>query len=566
METLESSRVCRLCGKQSGISINIFDKNENHVKKINAVLPIMVHEMDLLPKHMCHRCSYKLEEFHKFYVDCLKTDAHLKSQLSWMRTEAPKERVGIPMVHIENFKIKIEPLDYDAYDINTIDDNVNYINSMNSVTYQSNDLPYATYARCRCCCDKMDQSNQTVPTNYETTKSSRCNRLDDVEASDGGLVNESQAVKKNLIKNKTCQGRSSLPTPNKKNNKDTGNNRSTSSFDYVNDGRTAFNVNKEVSKTTIVRNLRPRKNSVDYAETKKKTSVKSLLKSEKLKAPSQQSIFDTTWIKTEKMDDFEGRTLRPRKETIYYWGGTRKYTKSTDKNQRTQNDVDRTNKEKVRNIASKLQLPSRKVRKVAEDRIKVTIKEEQISDLDDTVIDKPTSFLTMTKDCKALNSSGKANKIDALPTDFLNVQNDRVNCSIFNNTQQDIKFSINDLSFPKYVATGKLKPGKVNPNQNTESYLPKCLRSHDLNLRNGKIRKVGSTRESAKKLRKTLRNMTDTGESIDRDAMKTITDIVSTQKISTLIKLNDSNIKHYCEECNMRFLNKELLKLHACYR
>jgi len=42
METLESSRMCRLCGQNSGISINIFDESENHVRKINAVLPIMV--------------------------------------------------------------------------------------------------------------------------------------------------------------------------------------------------------------------------------------------------------------------------------------------------------------------------------------------------------------------------------------------------------------------------------------------------------------------------------------------------------------------------------------------
>lgn len=34
--------MCRLCGQQSGISINIFDESENHVRKINAVLPIMV--------------------------------------------------------------------------------------------------------------------------------------------------------------------------------------------------------------------------------------------------------------------------------------------------------------------------------------------------------------------------------------------------------------------------------------------------------------------------------------------------------------------------------------------
>lgn len=48
METLESSRVCRLCGQHSGISINIFDKSENHLRKINAVLPIMVRHVFFL--------------------------------------------------------------------------------------------------------------------------------------------------------------------------------------------------------------------------------------------------------------------------------------------------------------------------------------------------------------------------------------------------------------------------------------------------------------------------------------------------------------------------------------
>lgn len=53
METLESSRVCRLCGQHSGISINIFDESENHVRKINAVLPIMV-------RHYTHSLSLSL--------------------------------------------------------------------------------------------------------------------------------------------------------------------------------------------------------------------------------------------------------------------------------------------------------------------------------------------------------------------------------------------------------------------------------------------------------------------------------------------------------------------------
>lgn len=70
--------------------------------------------MDMLPKQMCHRCSYKLEEFHKFYFQCIKTDNNLKSQLSWMRKEKKVDEIVSPMVHFGNFKIKNEPVDSDC--------------------------------------------------------------------------------------------------------------------------------------------------------------------------------------------------------------------------------------------------------------------------------------------------------------------------------------------------------------------------------------------------------------------------------------------------------------------
>lgn len=57
METLESSGVCRLCGQHSAISINIFDESENHVRKINAVLPIMV-------RHYAFSLSLSLSRSH----------------------------------------------------------------------------------------------------------------------------------------------------------------------------------------------------------------------------------------------------------------------------------------------------------------------------------------------------------------------------------------------------------------------------------------------------------------------------------------------------------------------
>ncbi|CAK9817544.1 hypothetical protein ANTQUA_LOCUS9416 [Anthophora quadrimaculata] len=563
METLESSRVCRLCGKQSGISINIFDKNENHVKKINAVLPIMVHEMDLLPKHMCHRCSYKLEEFHKFYVDCLKTDADLKSQLSWMQKEDSKERVGVPMVHIENIKIKVEPPDYDAYDINPIVDNVSYINSMNTVTFpvngvRSSDIPdgitYTTYARCGCYCDKADQSNQTVPTNYEN-RISGCGRINDVRADNGSV--------KGMLSSETIEQRSNLRTFGKK-DKEPRRTRPISCNLNHSKGKSS-DTNANVQECTIVRNLRPRKGSVDYGGTRKKFSVVSTL-SNGDRLNNEETKMTTTLstglavaqIKVEKFDDFEGRVLRPRKGTVDYIGPKRKYSKSSIKSQRSQSDKHRPDETKVRNIANKLKLPSKSVSKLLKNSIKLAIKKEQLSDLEDMVLDESISAVTLPR-------NGLNDHIDILPNDHVtNIQNDRVICSTFTHPQHVGKFSVgNKWKYFRSVSKRKPKPGSISLNRDLNqlespiNYPPKYLRSQDVYLRSGKIRKLDSTNVSARKLRRSLRNLTDKGTT-SRNLMKALRGTV------TAMKLLD-NIKHYCEECNTRFANKELFKLHTCY-
>ncbi|KOC68653.1 hypothetical protein WH47_06445 [Habropoda laboriosa] len=555
METLESSRVCRLCGKQSGISINIFDKNENHVKKINAVLPIMVHEMDLLPKHMCHRCSYKLEEFHKFYVDCLKTDADLKSQLSWMQKEDSKERVGVPMVHIENIRIKIEPPDYDAYEINPIVDNVNY---MNSVTFpvngvRSDDIPdgitYTTYARCGCYCDKADQSNQTVPTNYEN-RISDCGRINDVrEDNTRGMLNCER-----------IEERSSIQTLGKK-TKDLRRSRPNLSNFSRSKGKSA-STNVNVQKCTIVRNLRPRKGSVDYRQTRKKLSTVSALnngsrsKNEEARMTTTLSTgLEVTQIKVEKLDDFGGRVLRPRKGTVDYIGPKRKYSRSSIKKERLHSDERSSEKTKVPNIASKLKPSSKRVPKLLDNSIKLSIKKEQLSDLEDMVLDESISAVILPEK-HVLNDH-----VDTVPNDHItNIHNDRVNCSSTYSAQHVGNFSVgNKWKCLRSMSKHKLKSRKISLNRfETEiNYPPKYLRSQDVYLRSGKIRKLDNANVSAKKLRRSLRNLTDRGK-MTRNLMKAIRGTV------TAIKLLD-NIKHYCEECNTHFTNKELFKLHACY-
>lgn len=527
-----------------------------------------VHEMDLLPKHMCHRCTYKLEEFYKFYVDCLKTDADLKSQLSWMGKDVPTERVGIPMVHIENVKIKIEPRDYDAYDMNHMVDNVDYINSMSSVTFQPNDIPsYAAYARCRCCCDKMDQSDQAVvPTNnYENTIST-CNRrrrrrVVDVEACNNNHTNKSRAAKK-----QQQQQQSSTISVNENCCKDSGSNKPTSSsFDHpaAPASRVKLNAKKDVFRSPIVRNLRPRKGSVDYVGSKKKSPGISTSRSTRPKAASPlQSEMDGTRVKVEKLDDFEGRRiLRPRTGTIDYCMSTRKHSKSTDKDQRSQDEeYRRAAKCTVRNIANKVnKLPSREVSKLAKNRIKVMVKEEQLSDLDETVYDDSLSSAMLPEDRKAV-------KIEALPDGHLvGFQNDRVNGNVLNCcARPTTDFGATDaLKSPKSMSKGKLKSGKMG---STISHSPKLLRSHDSYLRSGKIKKLDNAKASARKLQRNLRNVADRGSTTGGNLMTTITGVVvSAKNISASIKLIDRNVKHYCEDCNVSFLNKELFKLHACY-
>nr|XP_003702930.1 PREDICTED: uncharacterized protein LOC100878370 [Megachile rotundata] len=534
METLESSRVCRLCGKQSGISINIFDKNESHVKKINAILPVMVHEMDLLPKHMCHRCSYKLEEFHKFYVDCLKTDADLKSQLSWMRKEDSKERIGVPMVHIENVKIKLEPPDYDVYDMNPIVDNVNYINSVSSMTFpvngvRSNDISegitYTAYTRCGCYCDKADQSNQTVCTNYKNTIS-RCNRLNSVTSNENSCANELRAVKKNVLENKTHRKQSNLTTVDEAK-------------------RDKFNANEELP-AIIVRNLRPRKGFIDYTGTKKKRSVIST-KNRSQNTDSKLSIplteFVPTKIKVEAFDEVESRILRPRKETIDYIGPKRKYSKSVDKNQRSQDTKYRSIKKcKVRNVANELKIPAETVPLL--NTIKFAIKQEQLDDSEDRTValHEPVSAILSTN-CEQDNTGNLVDKIDSLPNNIVaNVQKSRVYHNLLNRMQRDDDCGVTN----KWKSVNKL--GKIGLNRIAAiKYPPKYLRSQNLYLRNGKVKKLDNE-VSARKLA-SLRNITNRGK---------ISKKISTSLIDT--------IKHYCEECNTSFANRELFKLHACYR
>ncbi|XP_008216966.1 putative leucine-rich repeat-containing protein DDB_G0290503 [Nasonia vitripennis] len=356
METLEKSRNCRLCGKNSGIAVDIFDKNESHVRKINAILPILVHEMDLLPKQMCHRCSYKLEEFYKFYVECAKTDTELKSQLSWMRKENLEEKIVTPMVKVNRFKIKTEPPDHDPNDPDSVFGKMNENSLVFPATilhsYDFDASPMLTCSRCRCICNgNINISKQSPKEVKELTKEvenqphGSADIPDVLKKSDESLnepsepksvntnFNDKDIIQDNRLKEKSVQETPVINLTNCSSNKST-----------------KVNGIKILKTENLNRALRPRKGSVDYIGQKKKdvaSNLKTKLKSKldmlspsvitpaNIKVTQANLIHPGPIIKLEKLDDAM-KTLRVRKNLEEFNRRVKEYQRK--KNQETVND------------------------------------------------------------------------------------------------------------------------------------------------------------------------------------------------------------------------------------
>lgn len=82
---MQCKDVCRLCGGQSGILINIFNTTPECLAKIEAVVPdVVILRNDSLSKVVCHRCVAKVKEFFEFKLTCIQTQTKLKKALPWM--------------------------------------------------------------------------------------------------------------------------------------------------------------------------------------------------------------------------------------------------------------------------------------------------------------------------------------------------------------------------------------------------------------------------------------------------------------------------------------------------
>ncbi|KAK0175316.1 hypothetical protein PV327_009074 [Microctonus hyperodae] len=178
MKNFELERMCRLCGKQlhNTMAIHIFKNKGNYEKKIHTILPIMIHEMDCLPKYLCYNCSDKLQDLYDFYFQTLKFDLQIKNQLSWMQNKPDVESNIIPTVYFADLRsMKIESELENLKKFYTSEDNTNFelIDSSksglvqealdDSDNHESNNLPMsATYDINR---QKYKKENNRLPFN-----------------------------------------------------------------------------------------------------------------------------------------------------------------------------------------------------------------------------------------------------------------------------------------------------------------------------------------------------------------------------------------------------------------
>lgn len=527
--------------------------------------------MDLLPKHMCHRCSYKLEEFHKFYVDCLKTDAALKNQLSWMQKGRTREKTGVPMVHIENVNIKTEPLDYDVYELEPIVDNIDYINSMaNSVAFPAGriheGLTYAAFSRCRCCCDKKDQSRRKTAAelcrNYKESvarcggiaNDSRRRTLEDARAglrparkkTFAGAVFQDRPKDHLLRVNAADDARVRLLTAETKNVSSLNTrNRSHDRLGAAPESRTA-------SRSTIVRNLRPRKNLVSYAPNKKRmpgdireessTESKSYVVDLKT-TPASDHFMLARQIKVEQIDEtMEGRSLRPRKNVVDYYGPkTKKGLGLAYREQRKGSELAyRARKRKIDEAQQSSQGEN------ASNGLKREIKQEIPDTPDNAVLREITGATSMLPKSRAKIITElpaiEALTTNADATDYLKPSQPQVVPA--RSECQPIK---QKPIVANLVKNNLAKSKKMN-RSSTANYSPKCLRSQDVRLRSGKRKYVDWSMKESRTGRKLMEH------AVAKD----------TKKVPAVLKLA-KNIKNYCELCNMSFMTTELFRLHECY-
>ncbi|XP_014211777.1 forkhead-associated domain-containing protein 1-like [Copidosoma floridanum] len=646
MDTLEKSLVCRLCGKHCQISVNIFDKNENHVWKINVILPITVHEMDFLPKQMCHRCSYKLEEFYNFYAECVKTDTDLKNQLSWMRKETSEEQIITPMVKMNPFKIKTEPPD--CNDSNS-SDVFGHISS-----YGSYASPILTCSRCRCLCNtavKVSESPTEVkafskgigkPLNSNVNNNNLCGKNGESSKSEDVNKNcetsestDNDCSKENIVIEKEINTKEKIP--------------------LVVINSSECQSSQDLSDATN-RALRPRKSSVNYIGQKKKVAHKlkerfknkvdicpTVVDPVEVKVTINSSRHSHPVIKLEKVDDTL-KNLRARKnleefnKKIKELAQTRrrldedlrnKFLRRLENRSRKSFQKDESRKKKgllkeEKVIRKSLQLEEIQTSKYFTDESRKNLEAEKIqsettlliehqnsenspSDLNhsrkssksEKLRDKALLENSMDKPCSTndilqtnVNDSSKQNAEIQVKQEVVKVKS--TNHKVLDQSKVQDKsceiISVKKASsslyrLPKYPVVKLEKDYTCNVdyprvkikrqlsvadptklvNGNVDCPVESQIVSNDKTNKKSHKKKKNLNPENSKRKKKKLKGLFNAEKAgkVSKKKNKGLS-IVHIKKGTTGIP--STEFKHFCEECDTCFKNRELFKLHPCYQ
>lgn len=285
-----------------------------------------------------------------------------------------------------------------------------------------------------------------------------------------------------------------------------------------------------IARSTI-RNLRPRKNLVNYAEFKKRmlsvNAGPSAFRKSNVSDTKTTSVSDfveaTRQIKIEQIDESK-RNLRPRRTVVDY----------QEPKMRKVSEY-RAKRRKMDEQGMKLHSKN----KSALNALNFKIKQETLDDLNIVLSETinvtsrlPSKFATLPAKIEAKTSDNDVNLRD----DYLKSQ-----------SRGQFRDQLVERKSLSNIVKNRLTKTKKTYRLPTANYSPKCLRSQDAYLRNGKTRKNDYAEWSMKKLQ-----------------TRKLMDINKGMKKSPMLKLSE-NIKHYCETCNISFMNTELFRLHACY-
>jgi len=434
---------------------------------------------------------------------------------------------------------------------------------MNSMAFPANDihdgLTYAAFSRCQCCCDKQDQSrSRTMARTAELRQDYGKSLSKDNDTIAKGLrknickdatknITRLRSIRRNVFSQAVFPDcpRNDLPHIDIVGDAQSrltttsleikGNASLTETRDHSYAKPNELPENQATSTNTIARNLRPRKNLVSYAPSKKRSlsvmQQSSMENKPNIFDPDETANFELArQIKTEQVKELEECSrLRPRKNIVDYQESRRR--KGSEYRSVKKRKIDDT-------------MEQQRDERVSD----IKIKQEVLDNLEDTALVRTTNARTRLQD-KLTGIANLQAKVETQETDNEVYLREHMMPFKTKRLRSRGKFLLAKKK-PFSISRNKLAKTKKINRFPAENYSLKCLRSQDTYLRNGKTKRNDYVEWSMKKLQ--------TRKVLDAVNNK------HTKEVPAMLKLAES-IKRYCEKCNISFMNTELFRLHACY-